>query len=207
MTKKTIIIIAIYSALLIALGAVLLFRRSQPETIKEEIVEVRLEDGVNSITVNRHGQVTIKTANKTIMQYWSQERVKELFGNLSNLETTTCLADGKYVLIINLANGQQRCNLSGYDILALEAIQELLTILDSVVAGDIGPTPTGSVGYRFTPTPTPFISYPTATPTPSGGGQTGEDPQKPFQCEFSEPEEGGEESFVISETVCSELID
>ncbi len=189
----------------------ILFRpRSTVTTAKPEHVEsIRLKKKGEEITINRHGQVTIKSGDKLIMQYWDKNRIDEIFAKFDKIEKTSFSRDGKSI-VIDLDNEEQAEELAGLGIFSDE---ETETIVELLAGGDsVSPTPTevfAQTTYRpAQPTSRPTGQYGQPTyPTPTSFSQPkAEATQKPFRCIFEEPEEG-RDGFIISETVCTELID
>ena len=198
--------LTIGAAVIVAFSTIVFFRTRPQPTVSSQIQQVTLAQGDRSITINRYGQVTIRTPQKTIMQFWDPQKVKAIFAKLADLDPTLYSQGEDGTLTLDLGDSQLTLHLSLADILALKEIQELLEILEQI-SESTQPTPTPTPWYSSspsptpTPTPTPFVA-PTPTPTPSSSTSN---PRQPFRCEFKDPQTG-EESFVVSETVCSELL-
>jgi hypothetical protein len=198
--------------LLIGIGLIIsailipLFFQSQPTKPTkrpEKITTIRLRKKGQEITINRFGQVTIRTKDKLIMQYWSKDRIEEIFAKIDQLKETSFTYQGESITI-DLDDLVQAEELARLGIFTDEETEEIIELLASAAAA---PTPTILVRFSSptpiaTSPPTDSPKYPTLPGSTSGPTAT----QKPFRCIFEEPEEG-EESFIISETVCTELID
>lgn len=193
--------------------AVLIPIIAQPKTTKtqsktEKVETIRLKRKGEEITISRHGQVTIKTGDRLIMQYWDKNRITEIFSKFDEIGQSSFSREGT-TIIIDLDNLEQAEELARLEIFSEAENEEIIELLAS--ADTAKPTPTlviPKITRRpVTPTgqPTNRLEY----PTPTYYSQPGDGPtatQRPFRCIFEEPEEG-ENSFIISETVCTELID
>jgi len=179
---------------------------------KSKITSIQLKKEDQEITISRHGQVTIKSRNKLIMQYWDKDRIAEIFRKFDELEETSFNHEGEKI-IIDLNDPNQVDQLAELNIFSEKENQEIAQLLSPNEKITVTPTsaltrkttsrpivnqqPTTSSSFRYL-SPTPFV--PTSNPdlpTPT---------QKPFKCVFQEPDED-KKGFIISETVCTELID
>ncbi len=176
------------------------------------IEQVEFKKKGSSVTVNRSGQVTIKTPDRTIMQYWDKNKIDQLFAKLSQLDADR-FSDEMGNIIIDLDNIKDLAYISE-DIINLQEFEEIVRILEeSSDENSIMPSPSPVLPEESAPVvPETYISEPEPSsnyspeplyPSPSDEPSAS---QKPFRCNFEEPEKG-KENFVVSETVCSEMLD
>lgn len=198
--------------IIIAILLPILFRRSPKNTIQnQQINNIIIKKGDQQITISKHGQVTIKSQGRLIMQYWSQNKIDNIFEKINQLGQTS-FSFNNGILTIDLDNEEQAQEIVELEIFDDEVTEEIAELLTESVL----PTPTPTTFFPTSgsenPTPTliPQSGNSSLTPTSPQATQTdgqATPTQKPFKCIFNEPEAGQNPDFIISETVCSELVD
>lgn len=223
-SKQIALIIAGAVGFLMLFGGLLLAGLPQPKSKPTggEIQEIILQNDQAKLRIQRNGVVEISTKDRTVFQFWDQDRVNKLFSLLEQTDWSkfnSRLKPGErgYLLTLVTANGTITVAIpEGLDLPPV--VEELVTLFEELVeqAGGGSPSPSQSLPPFFSPTPTPRPSTsnpspsptpkpssssptPTPTPIPSGGGYGGGSPTEPFVCTYTGTTS---KRMLLSETQC-----
>ena len=191
-----------------------------------KLKEVVLQNDQAKLRIQRNGVVEITTADRTVFQFWDQERVNRLFALLERTDWSgfsSRLKPGEkgYLLTLTTEAGTFMVAIADNSPIIPDVVKELITILDEVVGG-LGPSPTPGPSFlpllpspspsalpKVSPSPSPSAlvsprpssASPTPTPTlPPGGGGSGDNSRYvPFVCRYTGTTA---KVRVLSETLC-----
>ncbi len=199
--------------------------KSTPVAKTGRIREIVLQNDQAKLRIQRNGVVEITTPERTVFQFWDQDRVNRLFSLLEKTNWSgyaSRLKPGQrgYLLTITTEGGTIIVAIADDSPVVPEVVKELIDILEEVTEGlDPLPTPGPSLWPVVpspspspkpstvpAPSPSPRVSprpssaSPTPTPTPPAGGGSGDNSRYvPFICTYTGTTA---KVRVLSETLC-----
>lgn len=223
MSKQIMWLVGGAFLLLTLFGGLLFAGAPKPKTsVKQgKIQEIILQNDQAKLRIQRNGVVEISTKDRTVFQFWDQERIDRLFSLLEKTDWkgfASRLKPGQkgYLLTLKTADGEITVAIAEDDSLIPTVVKELIKILNEVVeqiGGGASPSPsllplasptpgvsaTPKPSIAPSPTPTPNQSAgpsvtPTPTPPPVGGSQ-----QQLFACQYTGTTA---KRRILSETIC-----
>lgn len=190
-----------------------------------KVKEIILQNDRAKLRIQRNGVVEITTPERTVFQFWDQERVNRLFLLLEQTDWSgfsSRLKPGEkgYLLTLTTDAGTITVAITDNSPIIPDVVKELIIILDEVVGG-LGPSPTpGPSSLPLTPSPSPSAlpivspspspaplvspqpssASPNPTPTPPPGGGSGDNSRYvPFVCQYTGTTA---KVRILSETLC-----
>ncbi|MGI5827925.1 MAG: hypothetical protein ACOX6V_02775 [Patescibacteria group bacterium] len=174
-----------------------------------QVTTVTFGDGQNTVTVERNGNVTIKTPFGTFTQTWDPEKVRRFFESLDSLDfdQLTQFVGTGLAIELTMADGEK------ITVVVDEKTQEvgdmIQETLDEIYENE-GVLPT----LRPEPTLNPSSPQPSSVPSPTPTSESSEDGSNPWHggggpqeedsyvCDEVEIPEG--RKIIISNTICGE---
>lgn len=160
------LLLSLFGGLLLA-GA----PRSTPLRGQGKIQEITLENDQAKLRIQRNGVVEITTKNRTIYQFWDQDRVNRLFALLEQADWSkfgSRLQPGQkgYLLTLTTDAGVITVAIPEDSTILPEGVKQLISLFTDLVQQAQGGNPSPSVLFP-SPSPSPLVTLPSPSPLSS----------------------------------------
>jgi hypothetical protein len=200
------LIIVLGTILVLAIFGIIVSNKLDSKKDIKTVTTVSFADGQNEITIDRNGNVTIKTPFGTFTQKWDKEKVRRFFENFNNLDFNTLsqFLGTSLAIQLTLSNGEKiTIDISE---ISEDSIDEIIETLEEIYEDEDMEMPP-----LITPAPYVPPDEQDDDSDDSNGSSDNDDPWhqgsdpvdiEVFECEQVDPITG--RRVIISNTVCAQ---